>query len=130
MVQNRKDPMNPQTLSFGDDPPTVFINNVNIAADGTLFVSQSDLMVPFNVTFQGFHFTITIRGASDGQGTYDRGSGSASLSAMLQTKITSSDAPFFNNDNCIQPATPVNFTTDDPMGGVQFNNGLGTHYRC
>ena len=104
--------------TFGEDPPTSVLNNVLIADDGTLTVAQGDIFfAPFDFVVSGFTVHAQLRPQSDGTGTYDRTSGSSMASLIADVKITS-NAPGFNNNNCIVPATSISVSTDNTGGSL------------
>lgn len=104
--------------AFGEDPPTSMLNNVLITDDGTLTVAQSDIFfAPFDFVVSGFNVHAQLRPQSDGSGAYDRASGSSSANLIVDIKITS-NAPGFNNNNCIVPATSLAVSTDNTGGSL------------
>jgi hypothetical protein len=107
-----------QVQTFGQDPPTSMLDNVLIADDGTLTVAQGDIFfAPIDFVVMGFMVHAQLRPQSDGTGTYDRASGSATASLIADLKITS-NAPGFNNNNCIVPATALSVSTDNTGGSL------------
>jgi hypothetical protein len=46
-------------------------------------------------------------------GTYDRATGIAAANVMLDTKITSDNAPMFDNQHCIIPTTSISLSTEN-----------------
>lgn len=109
------------STSFGDDPAIDGWDNVFVGSDTTVAAAQSDFHIR-SATFviSGFHFVFQLSVTSDLSGSYDTGSGSATLSFGLSAQVTSPDAPGFDNNNCIIPATQLNLTTDTDQG-VQFS---------
>jgi hypothetical protein len=126
-------PDNPSSISvnngqfaktFTDDSA---FNNVTVTDDGSgagaVFIAQGDIQfAPSSDTFFGFTFNEQLRAQSDLNGTYDRNSGSATASVLVDLKITS-NAPGFNNNTCILPAIAINAATDT---GVPYSGGAGT----
>ena len=113
-----------QSFPLGDDPPTSAFNNVSVGDDGTVFGAQADIsFVPIDGMMAGFTFHIQMRPQSDLAGTYDRTGGSLTASVAFDLKITS-NAPGFDNNNCIVPASAFSFSTDD-IGGSTFSGGQG-----
>jgi hypothetical protein len=114
---------NNNPITFGD-PTTDMFNNTSIDPDGNVFVARSDIQFgATTLTFAGMPFTVQLRAQSDLNGTYDRGSGSATATVALDVKITNNTLPNFNNNTCIIPATTLNLTTDN---GTPFSGGAGT----
>jgi hypothetical protein len=113
-------------VDFGSDPPDTGLNNVTIADDGTFDVAQSDISLGSKTFDLGSGITATaeLRAQSDAIGTYDRDTGSATMTITLDVHVTS-NAPFFDNDNCIVPAVDLTLSTDND-GGAQFSGGQGT----
>jgi hypothetical protein len=101
-------------ITFGNDPPTDGVHNVSVGFDGTVFASQGDFYISSReFVIVGYHFEVQLQAQSDVTGTYDRTSGSATVNLALSVQITSPDAPSFDNNNCIIPATQLNMTTDN-----------------
>lgn len=105
------------SVSFGNDPPTDGWDNVAIDGSGNVSGGQSDFHIGAATLTATFHFTVQLRAQSDLSGTYDVTTGIMTASLNLDAKITSNDAPGFNNNTCIIPQQTLNLdTVSDPLG--------------
>jgi len=120
----------PMHGDIGDDLGTLSLQNVRITNDGSgagiISVAQQDIGIPqftfrLSIPLVGtVHFAVQIWPQSDGSGTYDRNSGSATMVISFRAHLDSNDAPGFDHNSCNSPVFSLHVSTDDPNGGQPF----------
>jgi hypothetical protein len=119
------------SVNFGSDPPTDGWDNVFVDLAGNVSGAQSDFHIgAATVSAGGFHFNFQLLAESDLSGTYDRATGNALFQVMMDSQVTSPDAPGFDNSHCFiglypdgmhEAPVPINLSTDPTQGGTPFS---------